>query len=362
MKRILLFGGTFDPIHHGHLGLLAIVKEKLNLDDVYLIPTKQPPWKVDMAPIEHRLKMIELAIPSQGYHVCDYELNQDGVNYSIDTVTYFSNTFPDAEIYYLIGSDQAARFHEWKSVDELVKRARFIVYGRPGYPHSRSNIEKYRMLVVEGRRFEVSSTQIRALQSLDLPWDVIEYILSNDLYFTNKLKTYYEPKRFLHVISVAKLAYRIAQANHLDVGKVAVSALLHDIAKNIDTKLGKELIIKDNPALIDAPSFSIHQFAGAILAKTDFLIEDEEILDAISYHATGKPNMKPLTKVLYAADKIEPLRGFDSTPLIEACLRNYHDGFIEVLKANYEFHQSKGKPFKYYLTAEAMSYYLGGHE
>lgn len=362
MKRILLFGGTFDPIHHGHLGLLDIVRQKLGLDEVYLIPTKTPPWKTEMAPIEHRLKMIELALPAEGYHVCDFEIQQAGINYTIDTIKYFNHQLPDSELYYLIGSDQAEKFHEWKDVDELSRLAHFIVYARPGYALARQNIEKYHLLVIEGRRFDVSSTLIRSLQCLDLPWEVIAYMLEHDLYFTTKLRSYYDPKRFLHVVSVAKLAYEIAKSNHLDAGKAAVAALLHDIAKNAEHDEAKKMVVASDPTLKDAPAFSVHQFMGALLASRDFGIADEEILDAIRYHATGKPKMKELGQILYAADKIEPLRGFDSKQLIAACMKDYQQGFIDVLRANYEYHTAKGKPFKYYLTAEAMSYYLGGNQ
>jgi len=362
MKKILLFGGTFDPIHHGHIGLLGIVKDKLNIDDVYLIPTKQPPWKDKMAPLEHRLAMIHLAIPKTHFHISSYEVEQEGVNYTIDTVRHFKKLFPNDEIYYLIGSDQANLFHEWKEADQLAALAQFVVYGRPGYGLSRQNVDKYHMMVVEGKRFEISSTDIRALKSLDTFWDVIEYILKHDLYFTPKLRSYYDDERWLHVVSVAKLAYEIAWDNHLDAGKATQAALLHDIGKKGDQKEYLKLLIEENPSLKDVPSFSIHQYAGAYLSKRDFGITDEEVLDAIAYHASAKPKMNWIGEILYAADKIEPLRGFDSKELIASCKADYHQGFIEVLKANYEYHKEKGKPFKYHLTADAMKYYLGDNE
>jgi nicotinate-nucleotide adenylyltransferase len=94
------------------------------------------------------------------------------------------------------------------------------------------------------------------------------------------------------------------------------------------------------------------------LAKRDFGITDEEVLEAIRYHASAKPDMKPLGKVIYASDKIEPRRGFDSRNLISSCLRDYHQGFIDVLKDNYAYHNQKGLAFNHYLTAEAIKYYL----
>lgn len=358
MKKILLFGGTFDPIHLGHLGLLDIVKQRLGIDEVYLIPTKQPPWKTEMAPISARLEMMQLALFDYDFHISTYEVEQAGVNYTIDTILHFKDKYPNDVIYYLIGADQAELFHEWKEATRISQLVKLVVYGRPGYGLARSNIDAFHMLVVEGRKFDTSSTQIRSLSTLDIPFTVIEYIIDHNLYFTRKLKSYYDDKRFLHIVSVAKLAYQIAKNNKLDAGKAALAALLHDIAKDMDPKQAKELVISEFPTLKDIPSFSIHQYAGAILAKRDFNVQDEEVLEAIRYHATAKPHMLPLSKVLYAADKIEPTRGFDSKALIQACLDDYHLGFIAVLRANYEYHRENDKPFKYYITAEAMKYYL----
>jgi nicotinate-nucleotide adenylyltransferase len=358
MKRILLFGGTFDPIHLGHLGLLGIVKEKLLIDEVILLPTKQPPWKSEMAPIEHRLAMLQLALAGTGYQVSSYEIEEPGVNYTIDTINYFHGKYPHDTLYYLIGADQAALFHEWKQSEAIAAKAQLVVYGRPGYDFTRQNVEKYHMSVVEGRKFDISSTAIRQSHSLDMPWPVIEYILDHDLYFAPKLKSYYDPERFLHVVSVAKLAYQIAESNRLDVGKATCAALLHDIGKNVNKELGRQMIKEDDPKLSELPEFSVHQFVGAILAKRDFGINDEEILEAIRYHASAKPDMTPLGMIIYAADKIEPRRGFDSRNLISSCLHDYRQGFIDVLKDNYAYHDQKGLAFKHYLTAEAIKFYL----
>ncbi len=362
MKKFLLFGGTFDPIHHGHIGLLNAVKDDLLIDDVFLIPTKNPPWKVDMASIDHRLKMIHLAVPEGHFHILDYELEQDGVNYTIDTVRHFKGEHPADEIFYLIGADQAELFHKWKEAEELARLAQFVVYGRPGYGLARSNIDKFNMMVVEGRKFEVSSTKIRSLHDLDTPWPIIEYIIAHDLYFTKKLKSFYDDERFAHVVSVAKLAHDIAESNHLATSKAVLAALLHDIAKRDEHDKMRQLVLETHPDIGAVPSFSVHQYAGAIIAKREFGIEDEEVLDAIRYHASAKPNMNPIGEVLYAADKIEPLRGFDSQELIAKCMHNYHQGFIAVLRANYEYHKELGKPFKYDITAQAMAYYLEDHQ
>ena len=112
------------------------------------------------------------------------------------------------------------------------------------------------------------------------------------------------------------------------------------------------------PEYISMPEFSYHQFVGAYIAQEEFGIEDVFILDAIKYHATGRALMTNLEKIIYAADKIEPTRGYDSSALIEAMKKDYEKGFIEVLKHNKEYLLGQEKDIHNPLTDECMDYYL----
>ena len=95
------------------------------------------------------------------------------------------------------------------------------------------------------------------------------------------------------------------------------------------------------------------------MAEKEFGIKDEEILGAIRFHATGKPHMSPLGKIIYCADKIDPLRGFNSRPLIKKCYQNYYLGFVVVLSANREYLLANGKDINNPLTDACMQLYLG---
>ena len=106
------------------------------------------------------------------------------------------------------------------------------------------------------------------------------------------------------------------------------------------------------------PPFSYHQFVGAYLAKKDFNIDDESILNAIKYHATGNDNMDQTAKIVYAADKIEPGRKFDSTDLINAMLKDVDEGFKIVLKANKEFLETHRGDINNPLTCKCFNKYL----
>ena len=112
------------------------------------------------------------------------------------------------------------------------------------------------------------------------------------------------------------------------------------------------------PEYIDMPEFSYHQFVGAYIAKEEFGINDSYILNAIKYHATGRKHMTNLEKIIFASDKIEPTRPYDSSKLIEAMKNNYETGFIEVLKHNRDFLLDQGKNISNPLTDECLEYYL----
>ena len=108
----------------------------------------------------------------------------------------------------------------------------------------------------------------------------------------------------------------------------------------------------------DLPKFAYHQFASEYLAKTEFAVVDKDILEAIKFHATGKDNMCQLAKIIYAADKIEPTRGFDSSELIKRMMENVDSGFKIVLQANKEFLENNRKDINNRLTLNCFNYYL----
>ena len=115
---------------------------------------------------------------------------------------------------------------------------------------------------------------------------------------------------------------------------------------------------KNYPEHLDLPSFSYHQFIGVYLAKELFKISDEDILNAIKYHCTGAKNMSTLGQIIYAADKIEPTRGFDSRWLINSCIKNYHQGFVDTLVDNKKYLLAHNKDITNKLTDECFNMYL----
>ena len=362
--NIVIFGGNFDPIHIGHINMARKAAKDYNAV-VYLVPSPIGVWKTQSASKIDKLNMLKLAVEDYPeLQIDEFELNsgKDTNNYSIDTVKYFVEKFPNDTIYFLIGEDQAMNFHRWTKAKEISELVQIIYYPRSGYQVSCDNVREYRMKAMEGKTFDMSSTDIRDLSKLNLPKKVLDYVINHELYFVPRIKAHYTEKRYRHVVSVAKLTCEIAEANDLMLnslyGNYFAAGYLHDIAKSLSHEEQLELIVNNCPEYIRMPEFSYHQFAGAVIAEQEYGISDPFILDAIRFHATGRARMTVLEKIVYAADKLDPNRGYDSKPLIDAMKKDYEKGFIEVLKANKEYLEKHNKMTNNPLTQECFEYYL----
>ena len=360
MNRII-FGGAFDPIHNGHLNMAENAKKTLD-GEIILVPARISVWKENSAPIQDKIAMIELAIKNRkGFSIEKYELeNGKDITYSVDTVSFLKEKYPFDKLFLLIGTDQVNEFHRWKEADKIAELTQIVFFSRPDYKLSKDNVEKYHMVQISGNELEVSSTKIRELKSFDLPSDVLFYIVEHDLYEgmveLNKILT---PNRLSHSKSVARLAYEIAISNHLDnPNRYFVAGLFHDIGKDIPLEKQFEITKKHFPEYASLPKFAYHQFAGSILAQKMFDIHDQDIISAIKYHSTGSDDMCLMAKIIYASDKIEPKRGFDSSKYIEEMKKDADNGFRIVLQANKNYLESKHKSVDNPLTYKCFNKYL----
>jgi len=194
VQKIGLFGGTFDPVHTGHLILAEFIREAAGLSKIYFIPTKIHPLKNNrhIQTAQHRLKMLEMATgDNPDFLISDFELQQPGTSYTIDTVKSFRQQYPpdNFELYFLVGADNLDQFHLWKQPDELVKLCQFILFGRPGYEISAgANSYASTFRFIEAPLLEISSTEIRkrVRQGLSIrylvPPGVEDYIKKHTLY------------------------------------------------------------------------------------------------------------------------------------------------------------------------------------
>jgi len=169
--KLGLLGGSFDPVHLGHLLVAQVAVEELGVDRLFFIPAAQSPFKPENppAPAAIRLQLLRLALAGKtNYEIDELEIQRGGVSYTVDTLRDYARRFPSAEIYYIIGADNIAKLKEWREPDELARLAEFVAVPRPGgamavFPPS------FRGRTLKGFPVEISSSQIRARVKSGLP-------------------------------------------------------------------------------------------------------------------------------------------------------------------------------------------------
>ena len=190
MKRLGLFGGSFDPVHRGHLLVAQAAMEELGLTRLYFILAAQSPFKPENqpAPDAVRLQLLRLALVGRtNWKIDEQEIQRGGTSYTIDTLRGYARRFPGAELFYLIGADNVAKLPLWREANELARLAKFVVIPRPGDP-AQPFPAPFRGRQLNGFPFGVSSSQIRTRVRAGLPIDqlvpsaVAEAIRNNQLY------------------------------------------------------------------------------------------------------------------------------------------------------------------------------------
>lgn len=171
--KLGLFGGSFDPVHLGHLLVAQAAMEELGLDRLFFIPAAQSPFKPENrpAPAAARLQLLRLALAGMANcEVDDQEIRRGGISFTVETLRDYRRRFPKAELFYLIGADNAAKLNEWREAGELAKLAEFVAISRPG-GMAANFPPPFRGRALNGFPLGVSSSQIRARVKAGLPVD-----------------------------------------------------------------------------------------------------------------------------------------------------------------------------------------------
>lgn len=339
MKRLGIYGGSFNPIHIGHIRAARAFYDEMQLDELIIIPTAVSPFKTDFDndPYE-RLKMAKAAFENdeRNIAVSDYEIEKGGKSYTYLTLEHFSS--PDIELFFLMGTDMLLSLGEWKNPDIILKLATVCHVRREDIdPDTEKAIgeakaryeREYNAKIIDliSEPFEVSSTEIRnavkegkSISDFVIP--EVESIIKNDrlylpcpLYAT--VRKLVREKRWKHIFATEEEALRLSDIFDLsssDKEKLRIAAVLHDITKYLTREehlslLDEMGITPDEGTL--ASEKTLHQMTGAYLSKKlhpDMV--DDTVFDAIRYHTTGKADMSITTKLMYLSDFIEPTRTF----------------------------------------------------
>jgi nicotinate-nucleotide adenylyltransferase len=359
MKKIGILGGTFHPIHNGHLHIADAALHQFQLDEVWFMPAGSPPHKKvkdDITP-EQRLKMVSLAIaPYPAFSICDLEVHKEGPCYTWETLKNLHDLYaPDKEFYFIMGEDSFYCFAHWVHPEIICNYATILVARRPDGMHTHGmHLNKQGRAAVKQipdvsfetlqkqyqRQFHQDFTQIKApvmdISSSDLrkniydirrvssmvPEAVLKYIVEQQLYVQHfsmeeirrtarKLKKELNESRFEHTIGVMFAAANLASAYKYPADTAMMAGLLHDCAKCLSDEqrlsICREHGIEISPVELASPHL-LHGKVGAYLAKKKYGVEDENILHAIAVHTTGVPQMSLLDRIIFVADYIEPNR------------------------------------------------------
>lgn len=341
MKRIGIYGGTFNPPHLGHFRVVQSAFSALSLDRLYVIPACEAPNK-RAVPCEdgaHRLKMLQLCFGDEPrITVSDCELQRGGVSYTVETVQQLKQSHPDAELILLLGADSFLAFDTWYRWEQILQTVSLAVFER-GIKQEQTAMETQKKKLeekgaqiyrVDHRITSVSSTDIRRMLAFRCADDylhpkVAAYIQWNGLYDTKKnlrhlsmealedaVVSLLKPDRIKHVLGCRDTAVELARHWGENETDAARAALLHDITKALDGP-GQLTLCTAYDIVLDDFSRqnpkTLHALTGALVADRIFG-ENEAVVSAVRSHTTGKANMDLLEKIIYVADYIEPNRNF----------------------------------------------------
>lgn len=355
MAKIGILGGTFNPIHKGHIAMAKAAKAKMGLDQIWIIPSGMPPHKNASQQISSydRYTMCELAVRELEYiQVKDFEQHCLLPNYSYKTLRYVSEQFPEHTFYFILGEDSLRYFHEWVHPEVISHYANIVVISRNALtttvPEGSISYTTPldRLIEKSNERFpgsfykvnmepvDISSTEIRDIiyagnTTSYLDESVAQYIMDHHLYqklenlpdmkdIMKDIKEHVKPSRYFHILGVMDTAANLAMRYSYPVEYARMAGLLHDCAKYLSGEEQLKYCKKYNMEVSDAERLApqlLHAKTGAHMAKYRYHVQQDEILHAIEVHTTGCPNMSLLDKILFIADYIEPSR--DKAPRLK---------------------------------------------
>lgn len=372
MKKVAIFGGTFNPVHIEHVSLCKSAINELGLDKLIVMPTFISPHKENRTCLSafDRLNMLKLAFEGvDKVEVSDFEILKEGKSYTYQTIEHFYKE--GEQLFFIVGGDMLNDFKTWKNPERILNKATLAVFERQSiftdfekeqeYFRQTFNTEFVKLSYL-GKDF--SSTKIRAYAKFSLsleglmPKRVEEYIKQKALYKPDKYEKFIiknlPEKRIKHTADVVVCALKRARELGLDEEKVRISTTLHDLAKYMDYTTEKDFVLPDK-----VPSPVVHAYFGAFVAEKYLGITDNEILDAIRYHTSGRANMSLLEKLVFVADMVEEGRSYEGVEKLRYLYENgdFESCFIECLKEEF-VHLINKKQYIFVKTIEAFNYYV----
>ncbi|MBO4407940.1 MAG: bis(5'-nucleosyl)-tetraphosphatase (symmetrical) YqeK [Clostridiales bacterium] len=381
--RIGLFGGSFDPVHKGHVSIVNGALRSGLVDIVIVIPAVINSFKQGkiLLPAPYRYYMAKDVFESGNVFVSDIEYKIEGVSYTAKTLELLTDrdhivpfleekgikakkAKEEHSYFWICGSDILPSFMSWYKPEVVLSYVTLLVAKRPGSAFTVPEELKDHIIPFDIEEIEAASSDIRRKGDLEnVPESAVDFIRLHNLYeLPNPLDQVSEQayvnfcecavrmyfilgrKRLLHTLNVGILSCKLAGIFGVDVDKALIAGAVHDCAKELPIKVQQELAYK-----VSGDTFTdeklLHSPAGAYYAKEHFGIDDQEILDAVTYHTTGKGDMTDLEKIVFLADKIEPSRNYTDLSEIRAVsLKDLDKATAMCVKAVKAKFESKNRP------------------
>ncbi|MGL5245994.1 MAG: nicotinate-nucleotide adenylyltransferase [Mycoplasmoidaceae bacterium] len=338
MKKIILFGGSFDPIHNGHIQAALEAFKKINADHLYFIMSYiSPDKKNHKSTWEQRKEMINIAISNcPFFSISELEKEKNEISYTYKNIEYFKRNFPDSELFLLVGSDQFNNFHNWKEYGYIESNCKIICYERKDHLVKNKN----EVIFIEEPKIDTSSSELILMPNIAMiNSEVLKYINENSIYGIYRLeKEGMSKSRLNHSIEVANISKKISTKYGEDFQTKAYCAgLYHDIAKEVP----KDKQIHCSKALLNYDTYPswkvIHGPLGKYILEKKYLFHNEEILNAVKFHTIPKSNPTLLEKIVFCADKISSRKHRETDyGLIDLCSLDIDKGYKIISQKNME--------------------------
>lgn len=339
--RLGILGGTFNPPHYGHLQLAEAARKEFALERTLLMVTADPPHKPVETPSAARLEMTALAAEGrEGIEASGMEIARGGKSYTVETLRALGAEEPDAELFLIVGEDMLKDLPRWREAESIFRMASIVGMERPGESGGAGETaetlrKEYgaKVFVTSYSGPDISSTEIRKRFAHGLPAEgmlpeaVERHIYEKGYYFPEKIRRMQEnlsfvlkKSRYRHTMGVVRTAAMLCEIHGGDPERVRLAALLHDCAKRGDEEmpaLAAEFAYQPDEFERESPGL-MHGPLGALTARREYGIRDEEILSAIRFHTTGHAGMTTLEKIVAVADITEPGRDFPGVDELRA--------------------------------------------
>jgi len=341
MMKVILFGGSFNPPHFGHLKLALNSLKYLDASELWFIPSLKSPLKeIELADFEHRCAMIEILIkPYRNLKLSRIEAELDEISYTYNTVNKLIEKYKNIEFIWLMGSDQANQFDKWYKYEELLERIKFAVYRR-------DVLDKIdaRFIEIKVKEIYVNASQKIREGHVHLTHPhIVQYMMDNELYVETIAESLISQKRFNHVKSMCELALSIGSSHRVNLHQVYIASLFHDCAKEWNNEKSRAWLSFIEPNYLHQSEAMWHQKCGAAFAHRYLQIKDKTILKAIAHHVNGANDS--ISKIVYIADKCERTRKYDSSEFINLAMIDLDRAYELVKIAQVKWLEKEGVQF-----------------